>query len=136
MWNKTDLLGGQIGREMLRPKISLKHSWHKIRFQVPTSSGARRCKALESGQTNPVHFLSGGEERFRWPEPLFTHASKALKGSGAGFFPELDVPIGQIKEMLPAIVVSHSEVDLNKWPPLRAFWFANQVHAGLVGGPV
>src|SRR5262245_11602577 len=31
--------------------------------------------------------------------------------------------------MLPAIVVRHSEVDLNKWPPLRPLWLSDQMHA-------
>jgi len=34
--------------------------------------------------------------------------------------------------MPPAIVFVQREVDLNKRPPFRAFWFADEIHAGLI----
>src|SRR6185369_1447348 len=42
---------------------------------------------------------------------------------------QLHVPVGQIEEMLPAIVVMKAEVDLDKGPPLGPLGFSDQPHA-------
>src|SRR6185312_7090644 len=44
-------------------------------------------------------------------------------------FAQLHVPIRQIHEVLPAVVLMQAEIDLHEWPPFRAFRFAHQVHA-------
>ena len=44
-------------------------------------------------------------------------------------FSQLHVPVGQIEEMLPAIVVVKAQVDLDKRPPLRPLGFADEPHA-------
>ena len=41
---------------------------------------------------------------------------------------QFDVPVCQIDEVLPEIVLGRSERNLNKRPPLRSFGFANQTH--------
>jgi hypothetical protein len=51
-------------------------------------------------------------------------------------FPQLHVPVGQIEEMFPAIVMVETDVHLHKRPPLRPLRFANQVHARFAGRPV
>src|SRR5438445_801562 len=38
--------------------------------------------------------------------------------------------------MLPAIVMLEPEIDLHEGPPLRPFWLPNQMHSGLMRGPV
>ena len=47
-------------------------------------------------------------------------------------FSQLDVPVSEIDEVLPAIVLMHAEVDLNKWTPLRPLRFANEMHPRLL----
>ena len=42
---------------------------------------------------------------------------------------QFHVPIRQVQEMSPAIVVVKSQVDLDKRSPLRPFGFADQPHA-------
>src|SRR5688572_6234492 len=49
---------------------------------------------------------------------------------GGRLFAEFDVPIGQIEEMLPAIVVLSAEIDLDERTPLRPLGLANEMHAG------
>ena len=50
----------------------------------------------------------------------------------SNIFSQLNVPVSEIDEMLPAIVLVQAEVDLNKWTPLRSLRFANQMHSGLL----
>ncbi len=45
---------------------------------------------------------------------------------------QFDVPVGEVDEMLPAIVPVQGEINLHKWPPFRPFGFADEIHAGLV----
>ena len=47
----------------------------------------------------------------------------------AGLFPKFHVPIGEIEEMLPAIVILRAEIHLDEWPPFRPLRLADQVHA-------
>ena len=48
------------------------------------------------------------------------------------FFTQFDVPVGEIEEMFPTIVVRDPEIDLDKRPPFGAFGFAYQMDPGLV----
>src|SRR2546430_13273430 len=45
---------------------------------------------------------------------------------------QLDVPISQVEEMLPTIVVMQAEVDLHERTPFRTLRFADQPHAGFL----
>ena len=49
---------------------------------------------------------------------------------------QFDVPVCQIDEVLPEIVLGRSKRDLNKWPPLRSLWFADQAHVRFTRKPV
>src|SRR5271155_270134 len=51
-------------------------------------------------------------------------------------FAELHVPVGEVNEMFPTVVPVQGEIDLHEWTPFRAFRFADEIHAGLGGGPV
>src|ERR1700678_3192193 len=51
-------------------------------------------------------------------------------------FAELHVPVGEVNEMLPAVVPVQGEIDLHKRTPFRALRFADEIHAGLGGCPV
>ena len=50
-------------------------------------------------------------------------------------FAQLDVPVGEIEEVLPAIVLQ-PEADLDKRPPLGPLWLSNKPHARLQGSTV
>src|SRR5580765_5043359 len=50
----------------------------------------------------------------------------------SNIFSQLNVPVSEIDEMLPAIVLVQAEVDLNKWTPLRPLRFANEMHSRLL----
>ena len=54
----------------------------------------------------------------------------------AGVFPELDIPVRQIEEMFPAIVVLQTKVDLHEGTPFRPLGLADKVEAGLIWGAV
>ena len=49
---------------------------------------------------------------------------------------QFDVPVCQIDEVLPEIVLGRSKSDLNKWPPLRPLRSADQAHVGFAREPV
>ena len=49
---------------------------------------------------------------------------------------QLDVPIGEIEEMPPAIVLMTREANVNEWPPFGALWLADKLKTGLLGKPV
>ena len=49
---------------------------------------------------------------------------------------QLNVPVRQIDEVLPEIVLRRSKRDLNKWPPLRPLGFADQAHVRFTRKPV
>ena len=49
---------------------------------------------------------------------------------------QFDVPVCQIDEVLPEIVLGRSKRDLNKWPPLRPLRFADQAHVRLARKPI
>ena len=51
-------------------------------------------------------------------------------------FTQLDVPIRQINEVLPAIVVIEAEVDLHKRTPLGSLGFLDEMHARLRRGAI
>ena len=42
-------------------------------------------------------------------------------------FTQFDVPISQVDEMFPAIVLVQAEIDLHEGPPLGSLGFPNQV---------
>jgi len=48
-------------------------------------------------------------------------------------FAQLDVPIGQVNEMLPTVVLVQAEVDLHEWPPFRTLGLADKVQAASCG---
>jgi len=52
------------------------------------------------------------------------------------FLAQLDVPIGEVNEVLPAIVAVQAEVDLHKRPPLWPLGLANEMQIGFLGGVV
>src|SRR6266850_8612545 len=47
-------------------------------------------------------------------------------------FAELDVPVSEVNEMFPAIVLMQTKIDLYKRPPLRPLWLPNQMYAGFL----
>jgi hypothetical protein len=49
---------------------------------------------------------------------------------------EFDVPIREVEEVFPTVVVGETEVDLDEGAPLGSFGFANELEAGLVRGAV
>jgi hypothetical protein len=49
---------------------------------------------------------------------------------------KLDIPVGQVNEMLPTVVRVEAQMDLNERTPFWSFRLANQVHAGLGRGAV
>ncbi len=49
---------------------------------------------------------------------------------------QLDIPVSEIDEVLPEIVLGRSKRDLNKWPPLRPLGFADQAHVRFTRKPV
>jgi hypothetical protein len=49
---------------------------------------------------------------------------------------QFDVPVREIDEVLPEIVLGRSKRDLNKWPPLRPLRFADQAHVRFTRKPV
>ena len=49
---------------------------------------------------------------------------------------QLDIPVREIDEVLPEIVLGRSKGDLNKWPPLRPLGFADQAHVRFTRKPV
>ena len=51
-------------------------------------------------------------------------------------FAEFHIPISQIQEMLPAVMLRESQVDLHEGTPFRTLGLANQMHARFIGSPV
>ena len=51
-------------------------------------------------------------------------------------FAEFDVPVGEVEEVFPGIVVAHAQVYLHEGAPLGTFRFADQVQAGFLRGAV
>ncbi len=49
---------------------------------------------------------------------------------------QFDVPVRQIDEVFPEIVLGRSKRDLNKWPPLRSLRFTDQAHMRFARKPV
>jgi len=60
----------------------------------------------------------------------------AGKRSLLGSIAQLHVPVRQINEVLPEIVLRRSKGDLDKWPPLWPLRFADQCHVRIAGEPV
>src|SRR5579884_2288169 len=56
--------------------------------------------------------------------------------NNAKLIAKLNVPIGHIDEMPPAIVVPAAEGEVDEWTPFRAHRFADEVHTGFVREPV
>lgn len=52
------------------------------------------------------------------------------------FLAQLNVPVGEVEEMLPALVSTRGDRDVDKGSPLGSLRFANQSHAGLCRGAV
>ena len=51
-------------------------------------------------------------------------------------FPNLDVPVREVDEVLPTVVTVQSEVNLNEGTPFRTFWLADQMQAGFLGSSI
>ncbi len=49
---------------------------------------------------------------------------------------QLDVPIREVDEMLPAVMTVQGKINLHKRAPFGALGLAHQVHVGLVRGPI
>jgi hypothetical protein len=49
---------------------------------------------------------------------------------------QLNVPVGEIEEMLPTIVVMAREADVHEGSPFGAPWLADQLKARFVGKPI
>src|SRR5690606_27190611 len=47
-------------------------------------------------------------------------------------FSQLDVPVGEIDKMLPAVVLLQAEIDLHERAPLRPLGLANEMHTGFL----
>ena len=52
------------------------------------------------------------------------------------FGAELDVPVGEIKEVFPAFMLLKAEVHLDERTPLRSFGLADEMHARFVRGAI
>jgi hypothetical protein len=52
------------------------------------------------------------------------------------FLAQFDVPVSEVEEMFPTVVVTDAEVYLDKRSPFGPFWLANQVHAGFGRGAI
>ncbi len=46
--------------------------------------------------------------------------------------PQFDVPVSQINEVFPAIVLAQAEADLHEWPPFWPLGLSDQIHPRLV----
>ena len=62
-----------------------------------------------------------------------------LRAPGVSFLPhrsgsdlrvgaEFDVPVSEIEEVFPTVVLLESQVDLHEGPPLRSLGFADEMH--------
>lgn len=51
-------------------------------------------------------------------------------------FAEFDVPVGEIEEVLPGVVVAHAQIYLHEGAPLGTFRFADQMQTGFLRGAV
>jgi len=51
-------------------------------------------------------------------------------------FAQLNVPIGQVDKVLPAVMLVEGEINLNEGTPLRPLGFSNQVQACLLRSAV
>src|SRR4029077_8408203 len=69
---------------------------------------------------------------FHCPAPIPAGSVTGNQCRSLDIFSKLDVPVGEIDEVLPAIVLMQAEVDLDKWPPLRPLRFANEMHPRLL----
>jgi hypothetical protein len=45
-----------------------------------------------------------------------------------GLIAEFDVPVGEIDEVLPALVMRAGEREIDERPPLRPLWFAQKAY--------
>jgi len=52
------------------------------------------------------------------------------------FLAQLDVPISEVDEMLPAFLELEAEVHLDERPPSRSLWLPYEVHSGFLGGAI
>ena len=72
------------------------------------------------------------DRAFHRPATLPPGSITGIHRRSLDIFSKLNVPVSQINEVLPAIVLMQAEVDLDKWPPLWPFRFANEMHARLL----
>ena len=70
------------------------------------------------------------------PQPRLDPQLSTLNLQLLNVFAQLDVPIGQVNEMLPTVVLVHTEVNLHKRPPFRTFGLADEVQAGFLRSAV
>ena len=47
-------------------------------------------------------------------------------------FPNLDVPVREVDEVLPTIVTVKAEVNLDEGTPFRTFWLADQMQTSFL----
>src|SRR5687767_12205568 len=85
-----------------------------------TVSSMKRPKRPGPGSIPSIGLLIG-QRKIRNIRDWARNRSPERLGTGflSRFFSKLDVPIGEIEKMLPAIVVVHPEVNLDERTPLR-----------------
>jgi len=71
-----------------------------------------------------------------WRQNEFGRALPVNESREQNSVAELNVPVSEIDEVFPEIVLGRSKRDLNKWPPLRPLRFADQAHVRFARKPV
>ena len=78
----------------------------------------------------PADKLSAMQPRYLPANPKSaTHEDERLP---LQILAQLDVPVGEVDEVLPAIVLVEAEIDLHERPPLRPLGLADEMHPGLL----
>jgi len=71
---------------------------------------------------------------YKYVTRIFQKRERDLRSADG--FSELNVPVREIKEVFPAVVVRHSKINLDERTPLGTFGLSNQMHAGFARGAV
>ena len=83
---------------------------------------------------NPYESIRGVKRIYKYVTRIFQKRERDLRSADG--FSELNVPVREIKEVFPAVVVRHSKINLDERTPLGTFGLSNQMHAGFARGAV
>lgn len=71
-----------------------------------------------------------------WCDRRDGEAIRLHQTRSADFLADFDIPVSQIEEVLPTIVIVQMDVDLDEWSPFRAFRFSDEVQASFKGSAI